>query len=136
MIFCNWSAGSRIISVLVLIYATVWWRHLWTEILWENISTMQLQKENFVKNEERKNFFENEKKIKLFKIAWNGEKIGRKWFFDFLGPPPEKICWPYKKYWSKMKKIKVVHNCLKWRENWRKTSFRLINPPPPKKKKN
>ena len=30
------------------------------------------------------------KKSKLFKIAWNGEIIGRKQFLDFLAPPPKK----------------------------------------------
>ena len=29
-------------------------------------------------------------KSKLFKIAWNGEKIGRKRVFDFFGPNPPK----------------------------------------------
>ena len=28
------------------------------------------------------------KEKKLFKIAWKGKKIGRKWFFYFLDPPP------------------------------------------------
>ena len=32
-----------------------------------------------------------------------------------------------------MKKIKVVQNCLKWREHWSKKSFGLFTPPPPKK---
>ena len=32
------------------------------------------------------------KKSKLFKIAWNGEKIGWKWFFlTFESPPPKKV---------------------------------------------
>ena len=34
----------------------------------------------------------NEKKSKLFKNAWNGEKIGQKKVSDFLAPsPPKKI---------------------------------------------
>ena len=43
----------------------------------------------------KKSFVKNEKKSKLFKIAWNGEKIGRKWVLDFLAPPPQK-----KKNWG------------------------------------
>jgi len=31
-----------------------------------------------------------------------------------------------------MKKIKVVQNSLKWRENWSKTSFGIFSPPPKK----
>ena len=30
------------------------------------------------------------KKSKFLKIAWNGKKIGRKWFLAFLAPPPKK----------------------------------------------
>ena len=30
-------------------------------------------------------------KSKLFYIAWNGEKIGRNWFLDFLATPPSKM---------------------------------------------
>ena len=93
------------------------------------------------------------KKSKLFKITWNGEKIDRKWFLDLLPPPQKKIFWrPYKIFFSKMKKIKVVQNCLKWRENWPKTKkikvvqnhlkwrenwskmiFGFVAPPPQKK---
>ena len=32
-----------------------------------------------------------------------------------------------------MKKIKVVQNCLKWREHWSKTKFGLFSPPTPQK---
>ena len=36
------------------------------------------------------NFFGQKwKKSKLLKNAWNGEKIGRKWFLNFLAPPPK-----------------------------------------------
>ena len=37
-------------------------------------------------------------------------------FRTFWPPPQKKIGWAYKKMLSKMKKIKVVQNCLKWRE--------------------
>ena len=51
-----------------------------------------------------------------------------------LPPPTKKIIWgAYNIFLSKTKKIKVVQNCLKWRENWSKTSFGLFKPPPPKK---
>ena len=36
------------------------------------------------------------KKTKLFKIAWNGENIDRKWLLDFLAPPPKKSRLPQK----------------------------------------
>ena len=60
------------------------------------------------------------KKSKLFKNAWNGEKIGRKKVSDFLAPPP-----PQKKknlggrtiLFFSNEKNHVVQNCLKWREN-------------------
>ena len=56
------------------------------------------------------------KKSKLFKIAWNGEKFGQKMIFGLFGPPPPKNLVGVQKKLSKMKKIKVVQNCLKWRE--------------------
>ena len=35
------------------------------------------------------NIFEkNEKKSKFFKIAWNGENIGQKWFLEFSTTTP------------------------------------------------
>ena len=39
----------------------------------------------------QKFFCQKWKKSKMFKIAWNGKKIGRKRFLDFLAPPPKKI---------------------------------------------
>ena len=49
---------------------------------------------------------------------------------DFLVPPEKKIKIGSrtKTFLSKMKKIKVVQNCLKCRENWLKTSFGLFSP--------
>ena len=45
----------------------------------------------------------------------------------FVDPPPKKIIW------SGMKKIKVVPNDMKCRENWSNVDF-VSFPPPPKKK--
>ena len=45
------------------------------------------------------------KKSKLFKIAWNGEKISRKRVLDFLGPPPQKKLGGGKKFFFWKKKI-------------------------------
>ena len=40
----------------------------------------------------RTNFFgQKRKKSKLFKIAWNGEKISQKRVLDFLAPPQKKL---------------------------------------------
>ena len=48
-------------------------------------------------------------------------------------PPKKKIIWgAYTFFLSKMKKLKIVQNCLKGRENWSKTSFGLFSPPPRK----
>ena len=52
--------------------------------------------------------------------AWNGEKMCRKWFLDFLAPPK---LGGVQIFLSKMKKFKVAQNCLKWRENWSKKYF-------------
>ena len=53
----------------------------------------------------------------------------KKIFFDH--PPPRS------KNLVKMKKIKVVPNWLKWRENWSEIFFGLFNhPPPPPPEKN
>jgi len=65
-------------------------------------------------------------------MAWTGENIGRKRFLDFLAPPPPKKLEGVQKKFVENEKIKVVQNCLKWRENWSKTSFGLFNPPPKK----
>ena len=50
------------------------------------------------------------KKWKLFKIAWNSEKISQKLFLNFC-PPPKKNRVPKKKL-LKMRKNKVGQNCL------------------------
>ena len=47
-------------------------------------------------------------------------------FWICLPPPPKKIGY-LKKYVSKMKKMKVVQNCLKWRENLLKMVFGLCS---------
>ena len=46
---------------------------------------------------------------------------------DFLAPHPPKKLGGVQNFLLKMKKIKVVQNCLQWRENW------PFYPPPPKK---
>ena len=55
--------------------------------------------------------------------------------FELFSPPPQKKIklGGVQKKFVKNEKIKVVKNCLKWRENWLKTSFGLFNPLPPKK---
>ena len=73
---------------------------------------------------------QNEKKLKLFKIAWNGQKFGQFFVCDFLAHHPQekgylKICC------QNEEKKEVVQNCLKWRENWSKLIF--LQPPHPKK---
>ena len=91
----------------------------------------------------RMNFGETQKKKKIkiggrTKICcqkWKkSKKIGRKWVLDFLAPPsPQKNnLGGVQIFFVKMKKIKVVQNCLLWRENWPKTGFGLFSPPPPK----
>ena len=50
-------------------------------------------------------------------------------FLDFLAPPHKKIGY-LNTFLSKMKKKKVVENCLKWRENWSKMIFGFSCPPP------
>ena len=50
--------------------------------------------------------------------------------FGVPPPPQKKIIWgAYKNLLSKMKKIRVVQNCLKWREKWSKTIFGFFSPP-------
>ena len=80
------------------------------------------------KNWRTTNFCQKLKKSKLFKIAWNGEKTSQKWFLDFLAPPKKKLG-GVQHLMSEMKKIKVVQNCLKWRENVLKMVFVLFSPP-------
>ena len=66
----------------------------------------------------------------MFKIAWNGEKIGQKWFWDFLAPP-NKIWGAYKKFCQKWKN----QSCSKLPELARKlveNDFWKFNPPPKK----
>ena len=38
----------------------------------------------------------------------------------------------FKNIWLKMEKIKSVHNCPKWQENWTKKFFEFLTPPTPK----
>ena len=47
-------------------------------------------------------------------------------------PPQKKEIGYLQKNWS-TEKIKVVQNCLKWRENWSKMIFGFLSPPPPQK---
>ena len=50
-------------------------------------------------------------------------------------PPKKKEMGAYKNFLSKMKKIKVVLNFLKWRDNLLKMIFGFFDPPPKKKEK-
>ena len=49
--------------------------------------------------------------------------------FDVLAPPPKKYLGGVQNFLSKMKKNKVVQNCLKWRENWSKRIYGPFSPP-------
>ena len=46
------------------------------------------------------------KKTKLVKIAWNGEKIGRKQFLEYLAPPAKNRV--QQNYCQKLQKIKLI----------------------------
>ena len=97
-------------------------------------------------------------KLKLFKIGWNGEKIGRKWFLDFLAPPkkisklpgmartfiksdfqffdpppPKEIWWAYKFFFSKMKKSKLFKITWNGEKISQKRVLDFLAPPPKKK---
>ena len=58
------------------------------------------------------------KKKKLLEIAWNGEKIDRK-YRVIISECQKVTFWGVKttQIWSKNGKNKVAWNCLKWREN-------------------
>ena len=51
----------------------------------------------------------------------------------FKGTPPPKKRY-IQHFLSKLKKIKVVQNCVKWQENWSKIFFELYSPPSKTKK--
>ena len=59
-------------------------------------------------------------------------KLAENDFWMFSPLPPKKIGYVKKKL-PNMKKIKIVQNCMEWRENWSKTIFVFFSPPPPKK---
>jgi len=61
------------------------------------------------------------KKKKLFKIAWNGEKTSQTWFFENVSNKLAKE----KHVVKNQRKIKIVLNCPKWRENWSKLNFKF-----------
>ena len=65
--------------------------------------------------------------FRLFDPPSRKEKYAKK-YFDTT-PPPKKKCW------SKMKKIKVTPNWLKWRENWSKIIFGFVLTPLPSTRK-
>ena len=54
-------------------------------------------------------------------------------FWTFYPPHPQLFLGGVQKNVVENEKIKVVQNCLKWRENWSKTSVGLFNPLPPQK---
>ena len=61
----------------------------------------------------------------MLEMAWNGEKIDRKYFFKFW--PTFFLTSVWKNTCQKMeKKKKVDRNCLKWRENWSKMLFEML----------
>ena len=66
-------------------------------------------------------FCQKWKKSKLLKITWNGKKIVRKWFLEFLAPHP-KINWgAYKNFcqkWKKSKFFKIAWNGEKIGRKW------------------
>ena len=80
------------------------WREKWSKMILGFFGP-PTKKSNLVKNKKNKNCMKCREK-------WS------KMIFGFFGPPTKKIGPPPKKIWSKMKKIKVVPNWPKWRENW------------------
>ena len=80
------------------------------------------------------NFGHKLKNQSCYKWSEMARKLVENYFWTFK-PPPKKNWGAYTFFLSKMKKIKVVKNCLKWRENWLKTIFGFF-PPPPEKKEN
>ena len=61
------------------------------------------------------------KKSNLFKIAWNGKKIGRKWFLDFLAPPQKNLVGVqiiFLQKWKKSKLFKIAWNGEKIGRKW------------------
>ena len=85
------------------------------------------------KNHDPNFFLGHMKKSKLLKIAWNGEKIGRKQILKFFGTPTLKKITTLN-FCGSHEKIKVDQNCMKWRENWSKFFFEFFWDPRPKKK--
>ena len=74
-------------------------------------------------------FVKNAKKSKLFKITWNGEKIIRKWFSDFLAPP-KKIGGRTKNFFWKWKKSKLFKTAWNGEKISRKRVLDFLAPPP------
>ena len=73
---------------------------------------------------------------KWHEMARNGTKWRANWLktiFGFLAPKEKKIGY-VKHFLPNMKKIKVVQNCMEWRETLPKKIFGF-QPPPPNMKK-
>ena len=75
----------------------------------------------------------NEKNQICSKLPEMAKKLVKTIFVLFSQPPKKNVGGVQKKL-SIMKKIKVVQNCLKWREHWSKTIFVLFSLPAPQKK--
>ena len=54
-------------------------------------------------------------------------------YFTLFSPPPPKKKNNWGAYKICLSKMKIVQNCLKWRENWLKMILKLFSPPPKKK---
>ena len=82
-----------------------------------------------------KNFVKNEKIQSCSKLPKMARKLVKNYFWTFQ-PSPKKFG-GVQNFLLKIKKIKVVQNCLKWRENWSKIIFESLppSPPPPNKKR-
>ena len=73
-----------------------------------------------------KTFVKNEKNQSCSKLPEMARKLVNNYFFYFLAPPPRNLGGVQKNV-LKNEKIKVVQNCLKWRENWSKMIFWIFD---------
>ena len=83
------------------------WRENWSKMIFEFLAPPPKKQTNRV----CKTFLPNMKKSKLFKIEWDGEKIGQQHFLDFQPPPQKKKVRKIgyvKHFLPNMKKIKIV----------------------------
>ena len=79
-----------------------------------------------------KNVVKKWKNSKLFKIAWNGEKSGQKWFLTFLGPPQNFFAGRTNFCWSKTKKSKLFKIAWNGEKICRKRFLDFLAPCPKK----